>query len=150
MLICFITLKRSACRVELAKPLLGVHAALNRSVVLFPDVVQVLHRSVPTTAAQGPFLLKVRDGGAIDRRLIGIDHTRLRMRGNTQGLAKEPFGSLGVARRRQQKINGGAARIDGPIQIALAPLYANVSLVDAPGLVGRLERPRSRCCSSWP
>ena len=53
----FITLQRAAGRLELAEPLLGVHAAFNRAVVLLQDVVQVLHRSVATTAAKDPFLL---------------------------------------------------------------------------------------------
>ena len=56
-----ITLNRSARRPELSDPLLGVHAAFGRSVLLFQDVVQVLHRSVPATAAECPFLLYVRD-----------------------------------------------------------------------------------------
>jgi len=57
-----IILNRSARHLELAEPLLGVHAAFDRSVVLFQDVVQVLHRSVPAAAAKCPFLLYVREG----------------------------------------------------------------------------------------
>jgi hypothetical protein len=41
-------------RLELSKSLLGVHSAFDRSMVLLKDIIQVLHRSVPTTAAQGP------------------------------------------------------------------------------------------------
>jgi len=41
----FITLNRSLRRLELSEPLLGVHPAFDRSVVLLKNVVQVLHRS---------------------------------------------------------------------------------------------------------
>src|SRR5215471_4593091 len=52
-----VSLNRSACRLKFAKALLGVNPSLDRSVVLFKDVVQVLHRPVSTTAAKGAFLL---------------------------------------------------------------------------------------------
>jgi hypothetical protein len=47
----FVTLNRSLRRLEFSEALLGVHPAFDRSVVLLENVVQVLHRSVPTTAA---------------------------------------------------------------------------------------------------
>ena len=71
-----VTLNRSARRLELPEPLLGVHAAFNRAVVLSQDAVQVRFRSVPATAARCPFLLYVRDGGAVDWRLIRVSITR--------------------------------------------------------------------------
>jgi len=46
-----ITLNRSSRRLELSEPLLGVHTTFDRSVVLFQNVVQILHRSVPAAAA---------------------------------------------------------------------------------------------------
>src|SRR6266849_629442 len=74
-----ISLNRSPGRLELSKSLLGVYSAFDRSMVLFQDIVQVLHRSVPTTSAQDPFLLYICDGCAVDRRQIRVDDTRLRM-----------------------------------------------------------------------
>jgi|SRR5712691_4530888 len=56
-----ISLNRSPGRLELSKSLLGVYSAFDRSMVLFQDIVQVLHRSVPTTSAQDPFLLYICD-----------------------------------------------------------------------------------------
>jgi hypothetical protein len=52
---CFITLNRSSRRLELAESLLGVHSSFNRSMVLFDDVVQILHGPVPTATAESPF-----------------------------------------------------------------------------------------------
>jgi hypothetical protein len=86
-----ISLNRSLGRLELAKSLLGVHPAFDRSMVLFQDIVKVLHRSVPAMTAQGPFLLYVGDGRAVDRRQIRVDDPRLRMGRITQRPAKQPF-----------------------------------------------------------
>src|SRR5947199_2904648 len=107
--------------------------------ILLDDIVQVLDRSMPTTAAKRPFLLYSQDGRGIDRRLIRVDDARLRMRQIAQSLAKQALGSIGIAERRQQEINRGACRIDRSIQVAPAALHPNVGLVDTPRPVGRFE-----------
>jgi len=109
--------------------------------VLFKDIVKVLHGSVPTTAAQGPFLLYICDGCAVDRGQIRVDDARLRMGSITQRFAKQSFGCVGVAQCRKQEIDSGTGGIDGPIQVAPATLHADVGLIHAPGFVGRLEMP---------
>ena len=75
----FVSLDDSACRVKFTKTLLRIHSSLNRSVILFQDVVQVLYGSVPATAPQRPFLLYIRDRLVIDGGPIGIDDAGLRM-----------------------------------------------------------------------
>ena len=42
-----ISLNRSRGGLELSKSLLGVHSSFDRSIILFQDIVKVLHRSVP-------------------------------------------------------------------------------------------------------
>src|SRR5271170_1433506 len=54
---CFVALNRSPSRPEFSEALLGVHATFDGSMILFENVVQVLHRSVSTAFAQRPFLL---------------------------------------------------------------------------------------------
>ena len=93
---------------------------------------------MPTTAAQNPFLLYICDGCAVDGRQIRVDDARLRMGLIAQRFAKQSFGCIGIGQRRNQEINGGTGRIDGPIQVAPAALHSNVGLVHAPGFVGRL------------
>jgi hypothetical protein len=75
----FVALNRSPCCLEFSKALLGVDAAFDRSVILLQDIVQVLHRSVPTAAAKDSFLLYVGDGRIVNRRPIRVDDARLRM-----------------------------------------------------------------------
>ena len=126
----FVAVDRSPGRLKFSEALLGIHSTFDGSMILFENVVQVLYRPVPATAAKCPFLLYVRDGRAVDRCLIGVDDTGLRMRRIAQCLAKQPFGGLGVAPCRKQKIDCGSPRIDGSIQVAPATLHSNIGLID--------------------
>jgi hypothetical protein len=56
-------------------------------------------------------------------------------------LAKQALGSIGVAKRRQQEVDGGSPGIDGPVQVAPATLHADVGFAHSPRLVCRLEMP---------
>jgi hypothetical protein len=53
--------------------------------------------------------------------------------------AWQAFGRRGIAQRRQQEVDGGARRIDGPVEITPTALHSNICLINAPGFVGRLE-----------
>jgi hypothetical protein len=55
-----IALNGSPGRVKFPEALLGVDAAFDRAMVLFNDVVQILHRAMPTSATKCPFLLNSR------------------------------------------------------------------------------------------
>jgi hypothetical protein len=93
---CFITLDGPSGRLEIAESLLGVHAPLDGSVILFQDIVQVLHGPVPISTAKCPFLLHLRDGGAVDRCKVRIEDAWLRMRRILESLTKQAFGRVGV------------------------------------------------------
>src|ERR1022692_383566 len=84
----FVTLNRSPRRLEFSEALLGLHSTFNGSMVLFQNVVQVLHGSVSTALAQRSFLLTVEDRGAVDRRQIRVDHSMLGMGSISERLAK--------------------------------------------------------------
>src|ERR1035438_4553217 len=95
----FVALNRSPGRLEFSEALLGLHSTLDGSMILFQNVVQVLHGSVSTALAQRPFLLTVGNRGAVYRRQIRADHSRLGMGPITERLAKQPLGSIGVTER---------------------------------------------------
>src|ERR1019366_8545551 len=71
---CFVALNRSPSRLKFSEALLGVHSTFDGSMILFQNVVQILHRSVSTAVAQRPFLLTVGDHGAVYRCQVGVDH----------------------------------------------------------------------------
>src|SRR5450756_255222 len=96
---CFVALNRSSSCLEFSEALLGVHSTFDGSMILFENVVQVLHRSVSTAVAQRPFLFTVGDRRAVYRRQIGVDHSRLGMGAIAERLAKQALGSIGVAKR---------------------------------------------------
>ena len=96
---CFVALNRSPSCLEFSEALLGVHSTFDGSMILFENVVQVLHRSVSTAVAQRPFLFTVGDRGAVYRRQISVDHSRLGMESIAERLAKQPLGSIGVTQR---------------------------------------------------
>ena len=96
---CFVALNRSPSRLKFPEALLGVHSTFDGPMILFENVIQVLHGSVSTAVAQRPFLLTVRDRGAVNRCQISVDHSRLGMGSIAECLAKQPLGSIGVAKR---------------------------------------------------
>src|SRR3974390_966388 len=55
----FVALNRSPSRLEISKALLGIHSTFDGSMILFENVVQVLHRSVSTAVGQRSFLFCV-------------------------------------------------------------------------------------------
>src|SRR5271155_6196451 len=96
---CFVALNGSPGRLEFSESLFGIHSTFDGSMILFEDVIQVLHGSVSTTMAQCPFLLTVGDRGAVDGCQVGVDHSRLRMGSIAERFAKQPLGSIGVTER---------------------------------------------------
>src|SRR5271168_1875795 len=49
---CFVALNGSPGRLEFSESLFGIHSTFDGSMILFEDVIQVLHGSVSTTIAQ--------------------------------------------------------------------------------------------------
>ena len=96
---CFVALNRSPSCLEFSEALLGVHSTFDGSMILFQNVVQVLHGSVSTALAQRPFLLTIGHRGAVYRRQVGVDHSRLRMGSIAERLAIQELGRVGVTER---------------------------------------------------
>jgi hypothetical protein len=71
---------RSLGRLELAKALLGLHSAFDRSMILLHDFVQVLDWPVSAASAQGSFRFHRCNRRTIEAGLIGVDDAGLRMR----------------------------------------------------------------------
>jgi hypothetical protein len=67
-------LNRSARCLKLSESFLVVHAAFDRSIVLFQNIVQVLHRSVPATPPNRSFVLYLP--GWLSRRLAPVGAER--------------------------------------------------------------------------
>ncbi len=70
-----------------AKMLAGVNPALDRPVILFKDIVEVLHRSMSAVPLQSSLGLELHDGWRITGVLVGVDYPRRRMVRSAQNLS---------------------------------------------------------------
>ena len=63
--------------------------ALDRPMILFQDVVEILHRSMSTVLPQNTVGFELNDGWRISSVLVGIDYPRCRMARSAQRLLRE-------------------------------------------------------------
>jgi len=66
--------------------------ALDRAVILFQNIVEILHRSVLTVLLQNTVGFELKDGWGIARVLVGINDPRRRMVLSAQGLGQKALG----------------------------------------------------------
>ena len=74
--------------------------ALDGPVILFQNIVKVLHRSMPEILLQSLFGFEPHDGRWITGVLVGVDDPRRRMVLSAQGLGEK---SLGRSRGRNRR-----------------------------------------------
>jgi hypothetical protein len=110
-----VPLNRSPRAIEGSKALTGIHPALDRSMVLLYDIVQVRAGSTATSAPKSPFLLQLRDHFPIRRITIHGDDSRPGMTGSLQGFLKESFGGSRVTLGGKPEVDRGTGRIHGTI-----------------------------------
>jgi len=56
-----------------------------------------------------------------------------------QSVLEKAFGGSSITPGGKQEIDRGTGRVDGPIQIGPLALHPNVSLIDPPGAISRLQ-----------
>ena len=72
-------------------------AALDRPMILFQDVVEILHRSMSTVLPQNTVGFQLNDGWRISSVLVGIDYPRRGMVLPAQGFGQKPLSRCCVA-----------------------------------------------------
>jgi hypothetical protein len=110
-----VALNRPPRSLKRSEALAGVHPALDRSMVLLHNIVQVRAGATPASALQFPFLLQFPDHFRIRRIAVDRDDSRPGMTGSLQGFLKESFGRSRVTLGGKPKVDRGAAGIDGTI-----------------------------------
>ena len=68
-----------------------------------------------------------------------MDHPGARVTRSIQSVLEKAFGGNSITPGGKQEIDRGTRRVDGPIQIGPLALYPNVSLIDPPGAISRLQ-----------
>src|SRR5260370_37090011 len=79
------------------------HPAFDGPVILFQNIIEVLHRSMPAILLQSLLGFKPHDGRWITGMLVGVDDPRRRMVLSAQGLAEKALSRCCVAFSRQKE-----------------------------------------------
>ena len=82
------------------------YAAFDRPMILFQNVVEILHRSVVTVLLESTLGFELNDCRWITGVPVGIDYARRRMILSAQGLGEKALGRRRVAFSRQKEVNG--------------------------------------------
>lgn len=111
----FNILNRSPRRVERPETLTRPHSAFDCPMILFHHIVEIANGS--TTAAPAAFSrpFEFINYLRIGRITIYVDDPWPRLVWRSQSSLKETFGSICIALRREQKVNGVTLRIHRPI-----------------------------------
>ena len=92
--------------------------------VLFHPVIEVMPDLLPAVVVQGTFGLEPLNGRRVGAVAVGVDHPGFGVILPVQGLGQKPLGGPRVLRGRQEKTEGRAAGIHGPVTgNAIRPLH---------------------------
>jgi hypothetical protein len=101
-----VTGDRAPSSPEGAKMLTRAHPAFDRPMILFQNIVQILHRSMPAILGQSALGFELYDGSQVSGVLVGVDHPRSRMVRTSQGFGQKALGGRGVALGRKKEVDG--------------------------------------------
>ena len=91
------------------------HPAFDGPVILFQDVVKVLHRSMSAVLLQSTFGFELRNRRRITGVLVGVDDPRRRMVRSAQGFGEETLSRCCVAFSRQKEVDRRTGGVHSPV-----------------------------------
>src|ERR1700736_4963985 len=147
--IAFIAGDRAPSSPEGAKILTRADPALDRPMILFQNIVEILHRSMSTVLLQSALGFELYDGWRVSGLLVGVDHPRGGMVRTSQGFGQKALGGHGVALGRKKEVEGRPSGIHRTIQVAPLALDPDVGLGHPPTVVGRSEPQSQLALNFW-
>ena len=102
---------------ERAEMLARVDPTLDRPVILFQDVIEILHGAVLAVVGQVAYGLEHGNGGWISGVLVAVDDPRLRMVLTAQGFAQKALSRCCIAFSRQKEADRRTAGVHRPVQV---------------------------------
>ena len=108
-------------------------------VILFENIIEVLHRSMPAILLQSTFGVELHNRRRITGVLVGVDDPRRRMVLSAQRFGEEPFGDRCIAFSREKEVDRRTAGVHRPVQVYPFAFHPHVRLVHPPRVVRRLE-----------
>jgi hypothetical protein len=117
-----------------------VDTAFDGPVILFQDVIEVLHRSMLAVPLQNTLVFELHNRRRVSGVLVGVDDSRRRMVCSAERFGKKALCCGRVLLGREEKVEGRAGRIHRSIQVAPLALDPDVGFVHPPTV-------RKRICS---
>src|SRR5208282_1070566 len=97
----FIAGDRAPSAPERPEMLTGADPALDRPMILFQYIVEILHRSMPAVLLQNTLGFELYDGWRVGGMLVGVDDSRRRMVCSAERFGKKALGRGRVLRLRE-------------------------------------------------
>jgi hypothetical protein len=95
--------------------LTGADPSLDRPMILFQYIVEILHRPMSTVLLQSALGFELYDGWRVGGVLVGVDDPRVRMVRASQGFGEEALGGHGVAFSREKEVDRRTGGVDSPV-----------------------------------
>ena len=77
------------------------YPSFDRPMILFQNIVQILHRSMPAILGQSALGFELYDGSQVSGVLVGVDDPRVRMVRTSQGFGQKALGGGCIAFGRE-------------------------------------------------
>src|SRR4029077_13441669 len=135
----FVTGDRAPSSPEGAKMLACTHPAFDGPVILFQDVIKVLHRSMSTLLFQNTAGFELNDGWRISSVLVGVDDPRRGMVLLAQGFGQKALSRCCIAFSREKEVDRRTGGVHGAVQVHPFAFHPDVGLVYPPRVVCCLE-----------
>src|SRR5271167_1012245 len=103
---CFVTCDRAPSSPEGAKILVCAHPALDRPMILFQNIVEILHRSMSTVLLQSALVFELHNRRRVSGMLVGVDDSRRRMVCSAQRFGEKALGRRCIALSRKKEVDG--------------------------------------------
>ena len=92
---------------------------LDRPMILFQYIVEILHRSMLAILHQSALGFELYDGWRVSGVLVGVDDPRVRMVRTSQGFGQKALAGRCIAFGREQEVDCRTAGVHGPIAAAV-------------------------------
>jgi hypothetical protein len=91
------------------------HPAFDGPVILFQNIVEVMHRSMPAILLESTLAFESLDGWWISGVPVGIDYSRRRMVLPAQRFAQKALSRCCVAFSREKEVDRRGGRVHSPV-----------------------------------
>jgi hypothetical protein len=132
-----------------------IDPTLDRPVILFQDVIEILHGAVLAVVGQIARGLKHGNGGWISGVFVAADDPRFRMVLTAQGFSQKALSRCCIAFSREKEVDRRTAGVHRPVQVKYIHLPFTRTYVSSTrhelfvGLRCRRKRPSSSGAYRW-